>query len=396
MNRSAFCLLAVLAVSPVLSFAGDAGPQTAPSADIASLPAIHELPDPFLFSDGSRVKSPDEWARRSKEIVQLALRYEYGQPPTDIPPVKGTVQTKTTDPATKATVVDLALQVGRDGKLTVPVVLSLPAGGGPFPVIVTGDLCWGRIKPDIAAAIVGRGYALAEFDRTNFAPDSKDRTRGIYVLDPDTDCGGLAAWAWGYGRVIDYLITLPELDGTKIIISGHSRGGKAVLLAGALDSRVALTNPNGSGCGGAGCFRVLGPKAQDLKDIVTRFPYWFAPHFSDFIGHVDQLPFDQHELRAAVAPRALLTTDSLDDHGANPIGTQQSYLASKVVFDYLGAGDKIGLHYRHGPHAHNLEDWTALLDFADEHLRGLPARQKFDVLPFPDQLNAFSWTAPAK
>lgn len=390
------CALAIEIAWPVMAFGADAAaPQTEPAA-ITSLPVIHELPDPFLFSDGSRVKSPDDWARRSKEIIQLALRYEYGEPPSNIPVVKADDGSKTTDPATQAVTTELTLQIGGEGKLAVPLFLTLPLGNGPFPVIVTGDLCWGRVKPEIAAEVIQRGYALAEFDRTLFAPDSKDRSRGIYLLDPQLDCGAIAAWAWGYGRVIDYLTTLPELDRTKIIISGHSRGGKAVLLAGALDDRIALTNPNGSGCGGAGCFRVQAPKSEDIKAIVTHFPYWFAPHFSDFIDHVDQLPFDQHELRAAIAPRALLTTDSLDDHWANPEGTQQSYLASKVVFDYLGAGEKIGLHYRHGPHAHNLEDWTALLDFADEHLRGLPARQKFDVLPFPDQPKAFTWTAPAK
>jgi hypothetical protein len=348
-----------------------------------------------LFRDGSRVKTREDWLRRRGEIRALFLKYEYGTPSSQAP-VSATEDSRTDYGQIHATVIHLTLRVGGETGFVVPLVLTVPVGSGPFPVIVTGDMCWGAVKPEIVSKVIARGYALCEFDRTTFAPDSPDRTHGIYLLDASTDCGGSAAWAWGYSRVIDYLITRPDLDAKKIIISGHSRGGKAMLLAGALDERVALTNPNASGAGGGGCFRVQGPKSETLAIIVTRFPYWFGPHFSDFIGYVDRLPFDQHELKALVAPRLLLDTDSLDDKWANPSGTQVTYVASKVVFDFLGAANNTGLHYRHGPHAHNAQDWDALLDFADARLMGKAVETKFDVLPFTDLPPAFSWAAPGR
>ena len=70
-------------------------------------------------------------------------------------------------------------------------------------------------------------------------------------------------------------------------------------------------------------------------------------------------PFDQHEMKALIAPRALLTTDSLDDLWANPIGTQIGFQASREVFTFLGATEKTGLHYRHGKHDQNAEDFAA-------------------------------------
>ncbi len=388
----------LLLLSPIMALADHAASQPAvsPSPEVAALPVIAELPDPFLFQDGSRVKTPEEWPRRCAEILELFLKYEYGHPPMSFTAVTATQDSETDNTEMHCTVAKLKLHVAGDSGLTVPLVLTIPQGSGPFPVIVTGDLGWGAVKPEIVTKAIGRGYALCEFDRTNFAPDSSDRKHGIYPLDPSADCGASAAWAWGYSRVIDYLITRPDIDAKKIIASGHSRGGKAVLLAGAMDERMALTNPNASGAGGGGCFRVQGQKSEDLKAIVTRFPFWFGPHFSDFIGYVDRLPFDQHELKAMVAPRALLTTESLDDKWANPSGTQATYVASKVVFDFLGAASKTGIHYRHGPHAHTEEDWTALLDFADARLMGKSNEAKFDVLPFPDQPPAFSWTAPEK
>ena len=355
------------------------------------LPEIRELPDPFLMNDGSRVKSKEDWRRRRAQILEMLLTYEYGRIPADPGEVKAT---EDSSGSTGGPVNKFIVAMGPGGKASTHLALTIPQGHGPFPVIITGDLCWGRAKPEIAAEVTRRGYMLAEFDRTEIAADKNDRSVGVFPLYPGYDWGDLAAWAWGYGRVIDYLVTRDDVDREKITVTGHSRGGKAALLAGALDERVALTVPNGSGAGGAGCFRIQWPMSEDLKAIVTHFPYWFEPHFDDFIGHVEQLPFDQHEVKALVAPRALLTTDSLDDLWANPLGTQVSYLASKEVFDFLGATRKTGLHYRHGPHAQNSEDWAALLDFADWQLLGKPTARPFDELPFRQTPPAFKWAAP--
>ena len=70
------------------------------------------------------------------------------------------------------------------------------------------------------------------------------------------------------------------------------------------------------------------------------------------------------------------STDSLDDFHANPLGTEVSFLASKPVFEFLGVPEKTGLHFRHGKHEQNDEDWTALLDFADwDLLKKSPAAE---------------------
>src|SRR5206468_526116 len=120
----------------------------------------------------------------------------------------------------------------------------------------------------------------------------------------------------------------------------------------ALDPRIALTAPNCSGCGGAGCFRVQGPSCEKLENIVQSFPFWFTPTFKDFIGKEDQLPFDQHFLKAMCAPRALLSTEGFDDLHANPTGTFESYRAARVVYQFLGQPERIGVRFRPGGHEH--------------------------------------------
>ncbi len=386
------------------SAAVSADPPSRKSID--QLPSVKDLPDPFLFNDGSRVQSPADWPKRRLEILQATLAYEYGE----LPPAAGNVKADviSSGPTTRpsempgATESTIKLMMGPEGKVSTHLVLTIPATTGahqpPFPVILKGDLCWGRVKPEYAAAIVNRGYILAEFDRTDFAIDRKGvRTGGVYDAYPDFTGGALAAWAWGYHRCVDYLLTRPDIVNAKqIAITGHSRGGKATLLAGATDERIALTAPNDSGCGGCGCYRFQPPdvKTEDLARITTVFPYWFEPRFNEFAEHLDKLPIDQHEVKALIAPRAFFETAALGDLWANPQGTQQTHVAAREVFAFLGVPDKIGIAWREGKHDQNLLDFQALLDFADLQFFGRTTGRKFDERAFAELPKAYEWKRP--
>src|SRR5947209_20005097 len=52
-----------------------------------TLPEVQSLPDPFVFADGTRVKSPEQWfSRRRPELKGLFQHYMYGylpKPPSD-------------------------------------------------------------------------------------------------------------------------------------------------------------------------------------------------------------------------------------------------------------------------------------------------------------------------
>ena len=128
--------------------------------------------------------------------------------------------------------------------------------------------------------------------------------------------------------------------------------------------------------------------------IVKHFPFWFVPRFAEFTGQVERIPFDQHEVKALVAPRAYFSTEALGDLWANPEGTQVTWSAAREVFKFLGADDKIGIHFREGKHEQNEEDFAALLDFADHQFFGKKPAQDFTKLAFPDAPKPWSWTAP--
>jgi len=359
----------------------------------AELPAIQELPDPFLKADGTRVRTRGEWARQRRELLHRILYYQYGELPPRGSRVTGELIGSRAAPDGLGTVRDVRLSMGLRGVVKVRLMLAVPKEAGRHPVILDGDLGWGRLNDDFIRMVLQRGYILAAFNREEVGPDSPERA-GVYQAWPDYDGGRLSAWAWGFHRTLDYLLTLSEVDGKRVAVTGHSRGGKCALLAGATDERIAVTAPNNSGCGGAGNYRFYDEHCETLEAIVRRFPYWFHSRFADFIGNVQRLPFDQHTLKACVAPRALLSTEALGDLWANPRGTQQTYQAALEVYRWLGVPNRIGIHFRPGKHEHNLDDFRTLLDFCDLQFFGKSVPTRFDVLAFPDAPKVWSWSAP--
>jgi len=354
-----------------------------------------ELPDLFTFADGRKVRGPEDWTARRQELGELILELQYGR----LPPPATVRETllEETPLAGGARERRYVLALGIEPELQLPLSLRVPAGEGPFAVVLNGDACWhGGPPEEIVAEVLRRGYALAVFDRTILAPDAADpeRLQGLYAAYPQEAFGALAAWAWGYQRCVDFLSALPLVDAGRIAITGHSRGGKCVLLAGATDERIALTVPNDSGCSGAGCYRFQGPKSETLADIVARFPYWFTPRLAEFVGREADMPFDQHSLKALVSPRLLLSTEALGDLWANPSGTWLTHLAAREAYRWMGVEERIGIWYREGGHGHTLADWSALLDYADWHFFGKQTATRFDANPFPALPPTFSWSAP--
>lgn len=65
------------------------------------------------------------------------------------------------------------------------------------------------------------------------------------------DWGSLRAWAWGASRALDYFETDKTVTAKMVAIEGHSRYGKAALVAMAYEPRLAIGLISSSGAGGA-------------------------------------------------------------------------------------------------------------------------------------------------
>ena len=360
-----------------------------------ALPAIAELPDPFRFEDGRRVASPEEWPARRAEMLELLLKYEYGH----VPPAPGHVMLdEVLESGTRfegaSTFQSVRIRFGQGQKLSTTVHLYIPTtASGPMPLILRFGL-GGEHAPAANAA----GFAFACLDQTSLDPDTEghDEVGPAQAAYAEYDWGSVAVWAWGASRALDYLVTLPEIDAKQTVITGHSRTGKAALLAGALDERFAMVVPNGSGAGGAAVYRHA-PKGIETLKLITepaRFKSWFQVDFGKFGDAVERLPFDQHFLRAVIAPRPVLSTDAFGDQWANPEGTQLGWIAAQPVYDFLGAPENNLIHVRAGGHDQLAEDFDALLKSALTHFRGAEVTTAYRTAPFPELKPLFSWTAP--
>ncbi len=342
--------------------------------DVAQLPVLDRLPDPMTMASGERVQTSEEWKARRAEILNMLLHYEYGH----LPPAPDNLQSQviSTEPVFdgKANLVRLALTMGPGNQVKMEAGLYVPTSAGKKSVLLAVEPVWHKGLLSAAELAVNRGYIFAGYQRQDLDPDDKDRSNGVHPLYPDYDWATLAVWAWGACRMVDYLNTRDDVDTAHIALMGHSRAGKTALLAAALDERIALVAPHGSGSGGAGSFRFCPKRAESLAMITNpkRFQYWFQPRLDEFAGKEDRLPFDQHFMRALVAPRAVVSMDGVGDIWANPLGTQIMYMAAQPVFDFLGAPGKNVLHFRPGGHDTTDEDWAVILDYCDHFFCAKP------------------------
>ncbi len=356
----------------------DPGPPPAAWPTARALPEgpvtfLDALPDLLAWPDGRRVQTPVDWPARGDAWRDLIVDVGYG----GLPPAPGAVEVEVRSEARvrrlpgapRLLALRLRAQVG-GAELAFAVRLLLPDAPAPVPAVAYGDGCWWHLDDATLARFAARGVALAVFDRTEVAPDAGRaeeggpppvRRGGLFDLLPGATFGALAAWAWAHARVVDLLLGLPEVDPGRIAVTGFSRGGKAALLAGATDARIALVHAHASGAGGAAPYRVLGDGAETL-DVARAFPTWFGPRLRDFVGRERELPFDQHALLAAVAPRALLLTGGVDDRWGNPDGTLAAARAAREAYRLLGAPDALRVALREGGHAHTPADWQLLLD----------------------------------
>lgn len=415
------------AVAPVVlaALCAWAAPGRADLPEADKLPANPNLPDPLVRSNGERVKSKDEWFKeRRPELKEQFQHYMYGYFPE---PAKVSAKVVRTDPkalggkatlkeitlsfpGTKAPKIHLLLVVPNNRQKPAPVFLGMNFTGNHTvlndPNIRLPESWMRNGKAGKASdadrgkhrdtwpieQIIDRGYAVATLYYGDVVPDDpKRRAEGVQPHftsrgGPQHEWGAIAAWAWGLQRVVDYLVTLDELDHDRIIVVGHSRLGKTALLAGAFDERIDLVIPAQAGQGGTAPSR--GKVGESVKRINTAFPHWFTGAYKQFNEQPEKLPFDQNALVALVAPRPVLFTNAVEDTWANPEGQFQVLKAADPVYRFLGAeglaakrmpavgklvDSRLGYYIRPGKHSMTSGDWKVYMDFADKQL-GRPGR----------------------
>ena len=159
---------------------------------------------------------------------------------------------------TPAPRVEREIMVG-SAPLLLPGLLTLPAGQGPFPLVVLvhgsgpndRDETIGPNRPfrDLAHGLADRGVAVLRYDKRTRVYPMSFANRAFTVREETID-DALEA--------VRLARTLPEIDPRRVVIAGHSLGGMLAPRIAAMDGALA------------GVVVLAGAADESLPDMIDR------------------------------------------------------------------------------------------------------------------------------
>ena len=394
-----------------------------PNYDEDKVP-IFKVPNPLEMFCGKKVKTIEEWEeKRRPELLDFFSHNVYGKVPGELKFSSFRIVEQSNsaiEGKAKRKQVELIFE-GNKQTLSLNILIYLPKNVSRAPIfmgynfygnhtviddskIIISD-AWTvnndslgitNNKLDVQSrgvcanrwpveSIIDAGFGLATLFYGEVDPDKNDMTDGIHPLlyteekqSPSSDeWGSIAAWSWGLSRAMDYLEKDSDIDASKVVLFGHSRLGKTSLWAGATDQRFAAVISNNTGCGGAALSKRK--YGETIERINHRFPHWFCCNFKIYSNNEEQLPVDQHELLALIAPRPLYVASAEEDRWADPRGEYLSvYYATPVYRLYNKKGvdnidmpsvnqpiqNRLAYHIRKGKHDVTEYDWEQYIKWA--------------------------------
>jgi len=273
---------------------------------------------------------------------------------------------------------------GAPGGTNAPIRRGGGFGGG-----------FGGGGPDWHQTALSNGWGYASLSTGSIQADNgAGLTEGIIGLvnkgQPRKvdDWGVLRAWAWGASRALDYLETDQAVNAKAVGLEGHSRWGKATLVAMAYDPRFAIAYVSSSGEGGAKLHRRnWGELVENVAG--TGEYHWMAGNFLKYAGPLtwNDLPVDSHELVALCAPRPVFISSG-STNGDSWVDAKGMFLAAAgagPVYKLLGKKDmgtaefppmetplmdgEVAFRQHSGGHT-DIPNWPTFLQFASRYIQG--------------------------
>jgi hypothetical protein len=370
------------------------------------------------FEDDAAIASSQDWEFRRKPLLQRAFQSQiYGRLPSPQPVTIIERTPLTLDIANLDQAEQLVVQIGeKSADLTFSMVVLLPKSDTPAPLLVMQNFCGNALTFKNAAGvnpphggnpkdcqntvmlplvpvifggaimhppfekILGAGYGVAVLYAGDVVPDEPVEAEKVLRrltplgTPPGERTGAIAAWAWTYLRAMDALASQPKIDQNRISLWGHSRNGKSALLAAALDQRPASVIALQSGTAGGSLGR--DDVGESIAKITQSFPHWFAPNYAAWASRQRQLPIDQHQLLALIAPRPVLLGSGRRDRWSDPHGAVRAASGASPVYELFGQsrfqqtdlrkpdfGPGLVTYMRPGLHGIHTEDWEMALTF---------------------------------
>lgn len=350
---------------------------------------------PILKMNDGRTVTPELWAERRAEMLDLLQKYSYGYTPECLG--EGTGEVVFEDKiayAGKVTEQHINISFNTpNGKFTFYSELYIPNGVEKPPVFLNHAF---RRVPDRyipVEEITDQGFALfvmvyQDVVNDNHHGDFSDGLAKAFGTDNPrsaTEWGKIGMWAYAASRALDYLLTRKDIDATHTAVIGHSRLGKTALWTAAHDERFWCAVSNDSGYGGAATSKH--GTGERVTDFLRSGSWdWYCENFKEFKDEKEDCkPYDQAYLIAAIAPRLVCVGSAVEDKPADPVSEFLTSLHASSAWELLGSkglvtpdrlpevGDhltdgNIGYHLRSGRHFFSREDWNYYIKFLKSKL----------------------------
>ncbi len=147
------------------------------------------------------------------------------------------------------------------------------------------------------------------------------------------------------GRLMDYAATRPEIDSTRIAITGNSGGGTVSLFTAALDERISVAVPGSYFCSFEASILSVHHCMCNIVPGIARLV-----EMSDIAG--------------LIAPRPVLFVNGIEDRIFPFAATQNAFSELQRVYRDAGVPDRCRLYAGDGGHRYYKDEvWSFLAEF---------------------------------
>ncbi|MCE9564963.1 MAG: alpha/beta fold hydrolase [Planctomycetes bacterium] len=216
----------------------------------------------------------------------------------------------------------------------------------------------GKESLHYALHLVKRGYVCLAPDYPSFG-DYKYDFQAAFKRG-DYQSGSMKA-IWNNMRAVDYLQSLPEVDGERIGVIGHSLGGHNAMFTAAFDERLKVIV---SSCGFCSFAKYYGGKLAGWTS--DRYMPRIA---SEFANDAKKMPFEFTDVVISFAPRAFLAVSPLKDDNFDVTGVKDVIAVAEPVYKALGKADNLKAVYPNSGHDFPEDGRKVAYEFIDKHLK---------------------------
>jgi pimeloyl-ACP methyl ester carboxylesterase len=317
------------------------------------------------------VQTSDEWAARRKHIV-AGMEAAMGPCPdrSKLPALDMQVTETVVENGYRR--VRISFLTEQNDRVSAYLLMPSESVGGPrWPAMLALHQTIGIGKGEVVGLggspnlhygreLAQRGYVVLAPDYPSFGDYPYDFQDSRYV-------SGSMKGIFNHLRAVDLLQSLPQVDGQRIGVIGHSLGGHNAMFAGVFDERLKVVVAS---CGWTPFHDYYDGKiagwTSDRYMPRLRTAYALDP---------DRVPFDFYEVVAALAPRGFFSNSPTGDGNFAVAGVRKGEAKAREVFSLLGAADRLQIRYPECGHDFPADVRREAYAFIDRVLAHVPARQ---------------------